>query len=364
VWLLTAASPDGQGGHKRILLLYDEDKEFPGLAILHKSLRSAFAAELGNGVDFHAESMNRSQLGQENYDDILSEYKWYLAGGAMLMILQAGLIAGLLRSRAQRRRADLAARASEAGRRKAEDEVQVQRAELAHALRVTTLGELTASIAHELNQPLTAVTINARTGNRLLKAGRHDELENILNDIVRSAMRAGDVVHRIRTMVRKGSVAQQVLDINELVIGVTSLTRRDVERTRAVLRLALAEGLPRVLGDPVQLQQVILNLLLNACDAVAGREIGPRTLDVATFEAAPGRIVVTIRDTGIGIAESDLERIFEPFVTTKDRGLGMGLAISRSIVEAHGGRIWATRNDDRGVTMHLELPAVAVAGAA
>jgi signal transduction histidine kinase len=164
------------------------------------------------------------------------------------------------------------------------------------------------------------------------------------------------VVQRLRALLRKGEPERKLLDINQLVTGVTTLIRHDLERAQVSLRLALGEALPHVPGDPVQLQQVILNLLLNACDAMSVVQSGLRTLDVATDHDGQGLVIVTVRDSGVGVSESELTGIFEPFVTTKPQGLGMGLAISRSIVEAHKGRIWATRNDDHGLTVHIELP--------
>ena len=156
---------------------------------------------------------------------------------------------------------------------------------------------------------------------------------------------------------RKGEPERKPLDINQLVVGVATLVRYDLERARVSIRLTPGELLPLVSGDAVQLQQVVLNLLLNACDALSELGDGPRVLE-GTNLCGPERIVVTVHDSGVGVPESELARIFEPFVTTKAQGLGMGLAISRSIIEAHSGRIWATRNDDRGLTMHVELPAI------
>jgi len=253
-------------------------------------------------------------------------------------------------------RADSAVRHSNELRQQAEDEAQRQREELAHALRVTTIAELTASLAHEVTQPLTAVIMNARAGHRSLAPESGGELRQILEDICRDATRAGDVVQRLRALLRKGEPERKLLDINQLVTGVTTLIRHDLERAQVSLRLALGEALPHVPGDPVQLQQVILNLLLNACDAMSVVQSGLRTLDVATDHDGQGLVIVTVRDSGVGVSESELTGIFEPFVTTKPQGMGMGLAISRSIVEAHKGRIWATRNDDPGLTVHIELP--------
>jgi C4-dicarboxylate-specific signal transduction histidine kinase len=266
------------------------------------------------------------------------------------------LLADVFANVLARQRADNAVRHSDALRRQAETEAQRQREELAHALRVTTVAELTASLAHEVSQPLTAVIMNARAGHRLLELESGGELREILDDICRDATRASEVVQGLRALLRKGEPERKLLDINQLVTGVTTLVRHDLERAQVSLHLTLGEVLPQVPGDSVQLQQVILNLLLNACDAISEVQNGSRTLDIATDHDGQGLVVVTVRDSGVGVPESELTRIFEPFVTTKSQGLGMGLAISRSIVEAHGGRIWATRNDDRGLTVHIQLP--------
>ena len=249
-----------------------------------------------------------------------------------------------------------AARQSDERRRRAEEEVRIQRDELAHALRITTLGELTASLAHELNQPLTAVATNAQACRRLLNDGAHEDLDEILADICQDATRAGEVVHRLRTLLQKGAPERKPLDINQLVAGVATLVRHDFERAGIAVRLSLADGLPPVPGDAVQLQQVILNLLLNACDALGALSAGKRELHVVTSRDRREWVTIAIRDTGVGVAHTDLAKIFEPFVTTKPQGLGLGLAISRSIVESHGGRIRATRNEGPGLTLHVELP--------
>ena len=255
-----------------------------------------------------------------------------------------------------RQRADSAVRKSDERRRQAEKEAQRQREELAHALRVTTLAELTASLAHELNQPLTTIVLNAQTGHRLLLTGAGHELGEVLDDIRRDATRAGQVVQRHRALLRKGEPEHKLLDINEVVAGVATLVRHDLERAHVSLRLTLGEDLPLVRGDAVQLQQVILNLLLNACEALSELPRGSRTLEVTTDQDGHAFVRIAVRDSGVGVLESELKRIFDPFVTTKSQGLGMGLAISRSIIEAHGGRIWATANEDHGLTIHVELP--------
>jgi signal transduction histidine kinase len=290
-------------------------------------------------------------LGALGFSNLRRERVW-LAELLPRLQLLADVFANVL----ARQLAENAVQHSDELRRQAEHEAQRQRQELAHALRVTTAAELTASLAHEVAQPLTAVIMNAQAGHRALEPEAGGELREIFEDIRRDAMRASEVVQGLRALLRKAEPERKPLDINQLLTGVTALIRHDLERAQISLRLTLGEALPPVLGDPVQLQQVILNLLLNACDAISVAQNRSRTLDVATTHHEPGRLVVTVRDSGVGVPESQLTRIFDPFVTTKSQGLGMGLAISRSIVEAHQGRIWATRNDDHGLAVHVELP--------
>jgi len=243
-------------------------------------------------------------------------------------------------------------------RKRAEQEVQRQREELAHALRVMTLGELTASFAHEINQPLAAIVTNAQATRRLLDGERaKPAITDALTDIAEEAKRASQIIRKLRTLFRKEHAERTVVDINTLITDVVSLLRADLQRRTISVSLALAETVPPVLGDSVQLQQVMLNLVVNACEAIAATEGASREILVETRRAEPGRLAIVVRDSGIGVKERELERIFEHFVTSKPQGLGMGLAISRSIVQAHGGRIWATANHDRGLTLHVELPA-------
>ena len=242
--------------------------------------------------------------------------------------------------------------------RQAEEAAREHREELAHALRVTTMGELAASLAHEINQPLAAIMSNAQAARRLLDGGRlkPDELGEVLGDISGEAGRAAQVIRRLRALFRKDHAEHKPLDINGLITEVATLLRHDIERRRITMQLSLAEGLPPLSGDPILLEQVILNLLVNAREAMADAHEGPRELTIQTAQREPGNLNISVGDTGAGVKESELERIFDPFVSTKAEGLGMGLSISRSIIEAHGGRIWATCNPDRGITVHAELP--------
>jgi two-component system, LuxR family, sensor kinase FixL len=252
-------------------------------------------------------------------------------------------------------------------RHRTEEATRRQRDELAHALRVTTLGELVASIAHELNQPLSALTTNAQAGRRLLDADHSSdairkilgEIRDMLGDVVEEANRAAQIIRHLQALFRKERAERVALDINTLIDNVIGVVGTDFQQKGIVMRFVRNETLALVLGDPVQLQQVVLNLLINAGEAVAAID-DVRVVSVDIDGSGPGQLTFSVRDTGIGVKDpAELEKIFEHFVSSKPQGLGMGLTISRSIVEAHGGRIWAVANDDRGLTLHVELPTLA-----
>src|SRR5262249_18151994 len=268
------------------------------------------------------------------------------------------LLADVFANVLARRRADSAVQKSDERRRLAEKEAQRQRDELAHALRGSTLGELTASFAHETNQPLTAILTNAQATRRLLAAEQTKprDIEDALIDIAEDAARASQTIRRLRTLFRKEHAERVPVEINALIEDVLSLLRHDIQNKNIVVRFTRGQALPTVLGDPIQLRQVVLNLIVNAEEAIAVATAGPREIAIETRQPRDGHVAIAIRASGIGVKESDLERIFEHFVSSKPQGLGMGLAISRSIVEAHNGRIWASRNDDVGITLHVELP--------
>jgi len=243
-------------------------------------------------------------------------------------------------------------------RRHAEEEARRQREELAHAQRVTTLGELGASLAHEINQPLAAIVTNAQAAIRLLarQGNPHTEVAEALSDMASDAQRASAIIQRLRALSRKDHVRQAGLDLNDLIDDMVTLLRHDFLRKQITVLRAFDPVLPTISGDPVQLQQVVLNLLVNASEAIAQSDGGKREIAVTTRYRSPGVAEIAVRDSGIGTKDSDFERMFERFVSTKPGGLGMGLAISRSIVEAHGGQIRAMANPDRGLTLHVELP--------
>lgn len=246
-------------------------------------------------------------------------------------------------------------------RRAAERLAAEQRAELAHLGRVAMVGELSAALAHEINQPLTAILANARAAMRLVKSDgpRAAELRAILEDIAADDMRAGTVIHRARDLVKKGSSEPRILSVNEMVGEVLALARTDLQDHGVVSRTRLCSPTPRVLGDRVQLQQVLLNLIMNASDAMRDTQAGQRLLIVSTTTRGDG-VRIEVEDRGSGIAPDALEKVFEPFVTTKRDGLGLGLSICRSIITAHHGSIWAQNNSEGGATFVISLPPTTV----
>jgi PAS domain S-box-containing protein len=251
----------------------------------------------------------------------------------------------------ERKRAEAEAHDSERRYR----EVQMQ---LAHANRLATMGQLTASIAHEVNQPIAAVLANAHAALRWLTREPPDlwEVRQALDGIAKDGKRAGDVIDRMRALFKKAPPLHESVDINEALEEVIVLTRSQAMRNGVSVRAQLAYGLPRIRGDRVQLQQVILNLIINAIEAMGEVDKGARDLQVGTERDASRGVVVTVRDSGPGLKPAAQERVFEAFYTTKPAGLGVGLSICRSIIEAHGGRLWAAANTPCGATFHFTLP--------
>ncbi len=243
-------------------------------------------------------------------------------------------------------------------RRLAEEALRAVQAELAHANRVTAMGQLTASIAHEVNQPIAATVTNAQAALRWLRAQPPDlgEVFDSLSRIVEDGKRAGNVIAGIRALINKVPPRKDRFDLNEAVLETIALTRSEVLNHGILLQTEFASRLPMVEGDRTQLQQVILNLILNAIEAMSGLDEGRRELRVTTETEADGGIRVTVRDSGPGLDTADVERVFTAFYTTKPEGMGMGLAICRSMVEAHGGRMWASANEPRGAVFQFTLP--------
>jgi len=243
--------------------------------------------------------------------------------------------------------------------RHAQKQAQQDREALLHMTRVSTMSELANSLAHELNQPLTAILASAQAGQRFIKNEEPDlkEIAEIFSDIVADDKRAGDIIHRLRAFLRKDSPESKSLDINNIVTGVLNILNSEMLIRGISIRTDLATDLPEVQGDQVQLEQVFINLITNAEQAMHSVQENPRSLSIKTATNAKGGIVVIVQDTGPGIAEDLLERIFEPFHTTKVGGIGMGLSISRSLVEANHGKIWAENALEGGARFFLTLPA-------
>lgn len=244
-------------------------------------------------------------------------------------------------------------------RRRIQRDAERQREELAHLSRVAMLGELSGALAHELNQPLSAILSNAQAAQRLMRFEPPEltEVQDILADIVADDRRAGEVIQRLRTWLRKEPVDHVPLAVNGIVLDSLHLVRADLKQRNVDLQLELAGDLPHVMGDRIQLQQVLLNLVMNGCDAMEGAS-AHRALIVRTAKSAHGARVEVV-DRGRGIAPEIRHTMFDPFETTKPDGMGMGLAVCRTIVEAHGGRIWADDPPEGGARVAFELPEIA-----
>lgn len=247
---------------------------------------------------------------------------------------------------------------SEASYRLSEQALAKARSELAHVARVAALGALTASIAHEVNQPLSGIITNASTCLRMLAAEppNVDGARETARRTIRDGHRASEVITRLRELFAKKDVSAEPMDLNEATREVIALSMSELQRHGAVLRQELADDLPAVTGDRVQLQQVILNLLLNAADAMGEVNDRPRHVVIRTETEGAGTVRLSVRDVGVGLDPADLERVFDAFYTTKSTGMGIGLAISRSIMERHHGRLWAAHNEGPGATFAFSLP--------
>lgn len=245
-------------------------------------------------------------------------------------------------------------------RKRAEKALQQAQAELAHVTRLTLIGELAASIIHEINQPLTAIVANGEACLRWMDAvpSEIEEARDSVKRIVRDGNRTGEVIRGIRGLVKKTAQKMAPLGVNELIEEVISLARGEIQRNRVVLNTELTPVLPRVLADRVQLEQVLLNLILNGMEAMSEVASGQRVLEVGSGRGENGSVVVYVRDCGEGISMEKMQSIFKPFFTTKAQGTGLGLAISRSIIEAHGGRLWAVQNNGRGMTFTFSIKGV------
>ena len=243
-------------------------------------------------------------------------------------------------------------------KRSAADLLKLQK-KLTHVTRVALLGELSGALAHELQQPLTAILCNAHTALLLTKSAKLnlEEIREVLQEIVKDDKNAGQIIQRLRALLIRGETHFDRLSIRDLLGDVLTLARGTLRERNVQVSTRISEGIPDVKGDRVELQQVLLNLVLNACDAMIDNPARDRRLEIVVdLEAGSGAIIFSVLDCGSGIDVEQLERVFDPFFTTKVGGLGLGLAISHSIIEAHAGRLWATNRSDRGAAFHFTLP--------
>lgn len=298
---------------------------------------------------------------------------WLIAAGCGVLLVAVSLAGAWLMQRRRREWGALERNESEhvfvaatPSAQPSEYEVSQRWREVMHLARVSMVGELSGAIAHELNQPLTAILSNAQAAQRMLKSDLVNprEVYDILTDIVSEDKRAVQVIERLRALLTKEQTDAQVVDLTELTQEVIALAHSTLVSSKVTLAASLPPGVPSVLADRVQIQQVLLNLILNASEAMAsGKEGEQRQLGVATTLANDGAVLVTVSDTGTGIAADAFDKLFNSFYTTKARGLGMGLSISKTIVEAHGGRIWAINNPGSGATFCFTLQPATVSKA-
>jgi C4-dicarboxylate-specific signal transduction histidine kinase len=245
----------------------------------------------------------------------------------------------------------------EESRNRAEEALREAHADLAHVNRVTAMGELAASLAHEVNQPIAAAVTDANTCLRWLTRDHPDveEARQAASRVVKDAARASDIIIRVRSLFKKGTSQQELVDVNEVIREMIVLLRSQATRYSISMRTELSEDIPQIMGDRVQLQQVLMNLMMNGIEAMKD-VAGPRDLAIDSQRAEDEQLMVSVSDTGVGLPPQQEDQIFNAFFTTKRDGTGMGLRISRSIVESHGGRLWAADNPPRGARFHLTLP--------
>ena len=272
------------------------------------------------------------------------DHPWYVIGALAAIAVQALLIAALLIQRKLRRQAVIASRQ--------------QRVELAHSLRLATIGEMTAAISHEVNQPLTAILSNAEAGEMMLGTGdrSRDQLREILADTRRDALRASEILRRIRSFVQKHDMQKQVIDLNELVFDTVRLVNMEAAHREVTIEAQLAPSPCLVNGDRIQLQQLLMNLVINAMDAMAETPVAERKVILRVLRFGDGKIEIAVSDAGHGIADHARGRLFDSFFTTKPNGLGLGLSIARTIAEAHGGNIRSENHPSGGATFRITLP--------
>jgi len=343
---------------ERGLLPQTERSELPAIQAIDVALRTA----LVTGLDRPMLATWRALL---NPLRLRLAASWQERRGFILVIfavvaVQSALIAGLLVNHAALRKAKRELARDITERQQAQLEMRRLQNEIAHVGRVSMMGQLASSLAHEINQPLGAILRNAEAAELFLESETPDleEIRTILADIRADDQRAGSVIDRMRSLLKRHGLNTQLLDLNELVGDVAQLARPDAATRQVKLAVNLPADLPPVRGDRVHLQQVLLNLIVNGMDAMNGASAENRRVTVSAREGAAQTVEVSVSDTGHGITTEKLAKVFDPFFTTKPDGMGMGLPISRTIVESHGGRLWVESNNGSGATFRFTLPLV------
>ncbi|MBW1749711.1 MAG: hypothetical protein JRJ37_03255 [Deltaproteobacteria bacterium] len=340
-----------------LLSAHDQGKKYAEVAeriVAGEPLTSFKAMEKGNRIMFDWRQLKRWAIPEDRLPagsiirhrepSLWADHKWEIVGVIVILFSQAFALIALI---IQHRR-----------RSRAEEESQRLRDERAHISRVLAMGEIAASLAHELNQPLSAIRSYAGAAQRFLSndPSEPDEAVKALAGIVAGNRRAEEVIKRIRMALKKEPFKQSRLDVKDLIQEVIMLVRRKADEQHVSLRLDLTAGLPPVFGDRIQLQQVLFNLIINGIEAMADEGHGLREVVVQASRDKSDAVTISVRDNGVGIDEKQGDILFDAFYTTKPEGMGIGLSISRSIIEDHGGRLWAARNPDKGTTFSFTVP--------
>jgi PAS domain S-box-containing protein len=336
----------------RELLGYDASDELP--ADSSNLIFPEDLPKLRRAAREHAQGITPSFEIQYRMLDKSGHVRWFLSRGQALSVRHR-LIGTAIDITERKRDEDERARTL--------NQLQEQRNELAHLGRAAMAGALSGAVAHELNQPLSAMMSNARAGLQFIARGSADgqEIKDILADIESDGRRAGEVIRHLRSLLRRGEAQFETVDLDQIISQVLRLIHSDLVSHNIKVIHEPSAGVPAISADPVQLQQVILNLLGNACDALKGVNPRDRRISISVGVRGPGRVRISVSDNGCGFPDDNPEQLFKPFVTTKRSGLGLGLSISRSIIDAHGGRIWAENNRDAGATFHVDLAVGAAA---
>jgi signal transduction histidine kinase len=352
VWLTLSGTLERLNDPARALDAYKSYKEVNDELFSQETSRRLAEQQTRYNVEKKDREIEMLRQKEENQRTMRNVF----LAGAVLLILVLLLLYNRYRLRVRANRE--MHKANEALKLAQDEREKAMRAELAHVTRVATLGELAAALAHELNQPMTAILSNAQATRRMLAAGRDAfAIDEAIGDIVEGAGRAREIIQRLRALIRRGEVALEALDLNQVLREIEPIARLDAESNGVDLVLSLSDDLPGVSGDRVQLQQVVLNLVHNATEAMSAETAPEGRIEIETAADESGGARVTVLDTGPGLDDETLAGIFRPFFTTKPDGLGMGLTICATIVDAHGGTISAERNPDRGLTVTFTIPA-------